>query len=53
MFHRELHHRWCGGPRYDSGLSVSWAKHYQKDKNLTKSTFTCSKSKRRALEQGL
>ena len=27
------------------------AKHYQKDWNLTKSTFTCSKSTRRPLEQ--
>ena len=30
-FHKELHHRWCGGQRSDSGLSVSCAKHYQKD----------------------
>ena len=46
-----LHHRWYGGPRSASGLSVSCAKHYQKDQNLTKSAFTCS-SKKRALEQG-
>ena len=41
------------GLRSASGLSVSCAKHYQKDYNVTKSTFTCSKPKRTALQQGL
>ena len=29
--HKELHHRWCGGPRSDSDLFVYCAKHCQKD----------------------
>ena len=51
--HKALHHRWCGGLRSLSGLLVFCAKHYQRDSNLTKPTFTCSKLKRRALEEGV
>ena len=44
--HKEIHHKWSGGPRSASGLFFYCAKNYQKDCNLIKLTFTCSKSKK-------
>ena len=44
--HKEIHYRWSGGPRSASGLFFYCAKNYQKDCNLIKLTFTCSKSKK-------
>ena len=41
------------GLRPAFGMFVLCAKHYQQDLNITKSTFTCSKLKCRALKQDL